>query len=176
MSTLTTLGLRIRDRRKGLALSQKELAERSKLAQTTISKLERGDIVQLSSANLASVASALLTSVDFLLGETDDFRSGNFVEGDHLLAYLMELYRGMTREQVRPLLQYAEFLYYRPETVKHLTKTLVDLHQYSRDAVKSGSWDERDARLLRADEVVAGIAIDRALKEAERKAKDEQAG
>jgi transcriptional regulator with XRE-family HTH domain len=73
MDTNTTeaLGLRIKDLREQLRLSQEELAERSGLSQNHISQVERGTR-GLSRKSLPKVASTLETSVAYLLGETND--------------------------------------------------------------------------------------------------------
>ena len=61
---MKTLGDRIRARRRVLCLTQKELAKKSGLSQTTISDIERGRNV--GSREIISLANALLCRVEWL--------------------------------------------------------------------------------------------------------------
>lgn len=60
---------RIRQRRKELGLSQKDLSEKTKLAQTTISTIEKGKNDTTCSV-ISKIAAALNVSTDYLINGT----------------------------------------------------------------------------------------------------------
>lgn len=67
----TTIGQRIRSRRRELNLTLRELSERSDLSITYISDLERGKRGAPTAPVLERLATALECSVDYLLGRED---------------------------------------------------------------------------------------------------------
>lgn len=60
------IGMRIRNRRKALKLTQQRLAELADLSDTNISHIERG-ATKLSLPSLIAIANALDTTTDYLL-------------------------------------------------------------------------------------------------------------
>lgn len=72
MSTLAVMatndiGIRIRDLRRGLHLTQEKLAEDAGVDRTWLSLLERGEMDEPGALKLARLAQALCVSCDFLL-------------------------------------------------------------------------------------------------------------
>ena len=72
MNTRTTIPTRIKSLREYQGWSQTELAERSHVGQSYISRLEDGDAPNVAGIILAKLARALETSTDYLLGLTDN--------------------------------------------------------------------------------------------------------
>jgi transcriptional regulator with XRE-family HTH domain len=66
------LGERLRERRKAIRLTQKELEERSGIPQNTISRIELGQNPDTSTRTLTKLALALNVRPDYLLGFTDE--------------------------------------------------------------------------------------------------------
>jgi len=66
------LGERIRQRREQLGLSQRQLAEMTKMRQNMISRLEHGDTPNPGADVLRRLARALTCSIDWLVGLYDD--------------------------------------------------------------------------------------------------------
>ncbi len=65
--SMVETGKRIRELRKGMNMSQRELAERAGVAQNTVSQYENGTS-ELSLSVLANFAKILDTTADYLLG------------------------------------------------------------------------------------------------------------
>ena len=65
-------GRRVRRRRMAIGIMQVELAQRSGLPQTQISKIERGQYHSMNLTALVQLARVLHTSIDYLLGESDE--------------------------------------------------------------------------------------------------------
>jgi transcriptional regulator with XRE-family HTH domain len=67
-----SLGDRIKYRREQLAMTQKQLAERTRMKQNIISRLEHGDTPNPGADVLKRLALALRCSIDWLVGLYDD--------------------------------------------------------------------------------------------------------
>ena len=65
-------GRRVRRKRMAMGIMQVELAQRSGLPQTQISKIEGGQYQSMNLTALVQLARALHTSTDYLLGESDE--------------------------------------------------------------------------------------------------------
>jgi transcriptional regulator with XRE-family HTH domain len=63
---------RLRQARKAIGLTQKELEETSGIPQNTISRIELGKNPEISTRTLAALALALNISADYLLGLKDE--------------------------------------------------------------------------------------------------------
>ena len=66
------MGKRLRKRRKQLGFSQRELARRTGIPQSTISDLERGVQGDMTTALVKRLAQALACTTDYLIGMYED--------------------------------------------------------------------------------------------------------
>ena len=71
MTVLTSIGERIKNRRKQLGMSQSQLAFKIDSDSTVVSRWETNK-VQISQKYMSKIAQALNTSTDYLLGDTDN--------------------------------------------------------------------------------------------------------
>jgi transcriptional regulator with XRE-family HTH domain len=70
-----TLGMRMRQRRRALDITQEQLEEMAGIKQSHISALEKGRIQIVKSDTLIRLAQALRVSTDWLLGLTEKMDS-----------------------------------------------------------------------------------------------------
>lgn len=94
--TLTRLGKRARQLRKGCNLSQQKVADKSGLALRTVSRIERG-LMNPSFEVLSTLASALGTSIKNLLTYPEDDQDADIQE-------LLDLYRTCPKQERRLIL------------------------------------------------------------------------
>jgi transcriptional regulator with XRE-family HTH domain len=100
----------IKNQREALGLTQKELSQRAKLTQATISRLESGDLFQLQSNSLSRLASALNITIDYLVGNTNKLSTANIIDTDPKATTLINYYSSMPPDRKRNLILYAKFL------------------------------------------------------------------
>ena len=65
-----SLGVKVKVLREEKGMTQKELADASKITQATISRIEKGQVKQLKSEALRRLADALEVGVNYLIGQT----------------------------------------------------------------------------------------------------------
>ncbi|WP_167628601.1 helix-turn-helix domain-containing protein [Listeria valentina] len=102
-----SFGKRLKSLRKKKNLTQKELAEKLKISQVTISKYEN-DIIEPDNSNLNKLAEIFDTTIDYLLGRTNnpnnnsDNISVHFFERENLtdedLEYINTLIEALKRK------------------------------------------------------------------------------
>ncbi len=159
------LGKRIHQRRELLQVTAYNLAQSCGLSPATIYRVEKGGIGQLGSDALVQIANELKTTVDYLLGRTNDPTTGGSVNLDPQAAELLQLSAKLKREDADTVAKFMEFLRYRALPIQELIRGYNDLYEMSEAAVKTGKWDKKDKRLLKAREQQAMIAINLALTE-----------
>lgn len=120
------IGNRIKDRRKELKMSQKDLGNMVGLTAATISRIEDGSR-KLTQENITKFTKALEVSPDWLMGWSDqpqisriqlaqhvlnmlENMQAGVIEEDPMLARLMEHVNSMSDSQKRELIRYAEYL------------------------------------------------------------------
>lgn len=65
---MSSIGQRIKSRRKELGISADVLADKLNVSRSTIFRYERGDIEKLPAESLKTIAETLQTTTDYLLG------------------------------------------------------------------------------------------------------------
>lgn len=120
------IGNRIKDRRKELKMSQRDLGNMVGLTAATISRIEDGSR-KLTQENITKFTQALEVSPDWLMGWNDqpqisriqlaqhvlnvlENMQADVTEKDPLLAKLMEHINSMTDSEKRELVRYAEYI------------------------------------------------------------------
>lgn len=105
------LGERVRELRKKKRMTQAELADKAKVKQSTISRLEMGKIDDLGSAHLRKLAEGLGVMVEELFSDPREVPSSLFVNVNPDAKRLVRYYKNLSDDAKRELLNYAEFLY-----------------------------------------------------------------
>ena len=111
-------GDKLRNRRKELGLSMKEVADHIGVAEATVSRWESGDIANMKRNYIKLYADVLQVSPLFIMGEDEDssIQSDEFNE---LFKYFKENYelqvlfkssKGATKEQLERTISYLNFL------------------------------------------------------------------
>lgn len=126
MTKKEQIGNRIKDRRKELKMSQKDLGNMVGLTAATISRIEDGSRT-LTQENITKFTQALEVSPDWLMGWSDQPQISRIqlaqhvlsvlenmqvevTEKDPMLARLMEYINLMNDDQKQKLIDYAEFI------------------------------------------------------------------
>ena len=97
-----------REKKKGM--TQKQLADASKITQATISRIESGQVVQLKSESLRKLAEALGVTVDYLVDKTDKLSPSDIVESDPTAKYIFRGYENLSATQREQLKNFVDFL------------------------------------------------------------------
>lgn len=163
LKKIEVTGDRISRQREAIGLKQAELAKRCNFSQSFLSKLENGAITRMRPHDLAVLAEALRTKFEYLTGQSDDFRPVELARNDENAKRVFEIYRSLNGSQIDELIRFGEYLMFGPERAEQFVAVLSGLYQYCRSAISDGKWNPNDPRLLAADELVAEIAIQRAI-------------
>lgn len=113
------LGERVNELRERLGMNQKELADKSGIAQATISRIEAGSVSQLKSEALKRLAAALNVTVDYLIGKTDQLTPDDVVAAD---PQAKTIFRGYDRLSGSGKKQVAEFVRFLQQQEKEKKK------------------------------------------------------
>ena len=104
------LGRRVKRLREQLGMNQKQLAERSGIAQATISRIEAGQVKELKSEALKRLAKALDVTVDFLVGKTDRLTYDDVVRVDPVAQEILRGYMRLSPHGRQMLKTFVHFL------------------------------------------------------------------
>lgn len=99
---MSSLGERIKSRRKELGLTQKELGAKILLTEFNISKYER-DYSKPDIDTLSKLSEALDCSVDYLVGKIDNPNSNSYQHNDIILEISKEYPYELTPDEVKEL-------------------------------------------------------------------------
>ena len=104
------LGARVRALRQQNGWNQKQLAERSAIAQATISRLERGAVKELKAGALARLAHALGASTDYLIGRAATVTPASLASADLRTRKMLSRYARLSASARRQVADYVDFL------------------------------------------------------------------
>lgn len=112
---MSTIGTRVRDRRKQLGFSQIELAASSGIKQPTLSQIERDQTQEMEASTLAGLCRELMLTPDYLI-----FGIGEASDADLALkeSELLFIIRSINKQKQETLLDMARALYAKPAPVQ----------------------------------------------------------
>lgn len=110
------IGDKLRNRRKELGLSMKEVADRIGVAEATVSRWESGDIANMKRNYIRDYAKVLHVSPLYIMGEEDQYVEidsdlTDLFEALHSRSEMKMLFKtvnGMTKEQIEAIVHMAE--------------------------------------------------------------------
>jgi transcriptional regulator with XRE-family HTH domain len=108
-----SLGTTVKWLREQLGMNQKQLAQRSGIAQATISRIESEQVKELKSEALIRLAKALGVTVDFLVGKTDRLTYEDVVRADPIAQEILRGYMRLSshgREMLKTFVHFLETL------------------------------------------------------------------
>ena len=102
----------IRSYRTKLGLSQKKLAELSRVPRSTLCRIEQDQHASVSTDTMRKIAKVLGVSVDFLLGNKPKMGLLELITSDRSLLYLINSYLSVSQTNKNKILEFVNYVYF----------------------------------------------------------------
>jgi len=96
--------------RRGLKLTQRQLAEQAVITQATLSRIENGKASNLRPNTLIKLATVLNVTIDYLIGKTDKLTADDIILSDSNARLLINCFSSIPVHDKKELIDYARFL------------------------------------------------------------------